>query len=91
MELNHVRQKKPPESTRTSSFGSGLVGGEGLLGVAIAAVAFYYKAGPKGIGPEWAGDAAPFVGLAAFAVLAFVFARICKKCYRKGAEETESW
>ncbi len=64
-------------------FGSGLVGGEGLLGVAIAAVAFYYKSRPKGIGPEWAGDAAPFVGLAAFAVLAFVFARICKSVTAK--------
>jgi hypothetical protein len=60
-------------------FGSGLVGGEGLLGVGIAAVAFYYKSRPKGIGPEWAGDAAPFVGLAAFALLAFIFAKICRK------------
>jgi putative OPT family oligopeptide transporter len=60
-------------------FGSGLVGGEGLLGVAIAAVAFYYKRRPEGIGPEWAGDAAPLIGLAALALLAVVFVRICKR------------
>ncbi len=60
-------------------FGSGLVGGEGLLGVGIAAVAFMQKKAPSGLGPEWAGSAGPFVALAAFAILAFVFARICKK------------
>ena len=56
-------------------FGSGLVGGEGLLGVAIAGVAFYYGRAPKGIGEEWAGILAPLAGLAAFGILAFVFIR----------------
>jgi len=54
-------------------FGSGLVGGEGLLGVAIAGVAFYYGRAPQGIGEEWAGALAPFVGLLAFGLLAFTF------------------
>jgi putative OPT family oligopeptide transporter len=57
-------------------FGSGLVGGEGLLGVGIAAVAFNLGRAPVGIGPEWAGAAAPFVALAAFAALAFLFWRM---------------
>lgn len=56
-------------------FGSGLVGGEGLLGVGIAAIAFLYGAPPSGIGHSWAGSAAPWVALAAFALLAFVFVK----------------
>lgn len=54
-------------------FGSGLVGGEGLMGVGIAAAAFIQGTAPAGIGDAWAGPAAPFVGLAAFALLAFAF------------------
>lgn len=50
-------------------FGSGLVGGEGLLGVAIAAVAFYQGQAPEGLGFEWAGSAAPFAALVAFGLL----------------------
>ncbi len=53
--------------------GSGLVGGEGLLGVAIAGVAFYYGRAPRGIGEEWAGTFAPFLGLAAFGLLTYIF------------------
>lgn len=55
--------------------GSGFVGGEGLLGVAIAGVAFYYGRAPRGIGEEWAGSFAPILGLAAFGLLAFIFVR----------------
>jgi len=55
--------------------GSGFVGGEGLLGVAIAGVAFYYGRAPHGIGDEWAGSFAPILGLAAFGLLAFIFVR----------------
>ncbi len=59
-------------------FGSGLVGGEGLLGVGIAAVAFFQGAPPSGLGHAWAGSAAPWVALAAFALLATVFVKRCK-------------
>ncbi|HVT44921.1 MAG TPA: oligopeptide transporter, OPT family [Thermoanaerobaculia bacterium] len=57
-------------------FGSGLVGGEGLLGVAIAAMAFRLGRPPAGLGFAWAGAAAQFVALAAFGALAFAFWRI---------------
>jgi len=60
-------------------FGSGLVGGEGLLGVGIAAVAFYQGSAPAGIGFEWAGPLAPWVGLAAFGGLLAYFTRSCLK------------
>ncbi len=60
-------------------FGSGMVGGEGLMGVGIAAAAFISGAAPAGIGHEWAGPAAPFVSLAAFVLLGFIFMRSCKK------------
>ena len=53
--------------------GSGLVGGEGLLGVGIAAVAFFRGSAPEGIGTEWAGGFAPFVALAAFILLVLIF------------------
>jgi putative OPT family oligopeptide transporter len=59
-------------------FGSGLVGGEGLMGVGIAAAAFIQGTAPAGIGDAWAGAAAPFVGLAAFILLAVFFIRSCK-------------
>ena len=58
-------------------FGSGLVGGEGLLGVAVAAVAFFTGAAPSGIGYAWAGNAGPLVALALFGLLAAGFARCC--------------
>lgn len=59
--------------------GSGLVGGTGLFGVAIAAVAFFSGSAPRGIGTAWAGAAAPLVGLAVFAALIVWFVRACKK------------
>jgi putative OPT family oligopeptide transporter len=50
-------------------FGSGLVGGEGLLGVAIAGVAVLRSQAPKGVGYGWAGDVGPFLAAATFALL----------------------
>lgn len=59
-------------------FGSGLVGGEGILGVGIAITAAVANRAPEGIGPEWAGAAAPFLGAAALALLAFWFWRLAR-------------
>ena len=59
-------------------FGSGLVGGEGLLGVGIAAVAFLRGSAPSGIGYEWAGQLAPLTALAAFILLTVYFVRRSK-------------
>ncbi|HEU4520447.1 MAG TPA: oligopeptide transporter, OPT family [Thermoanaerobaculia bacterium] len=59
--------------------GSGLVGGEGLVGVAIAGVAFYLGRPPAGVGSAWAGAAAQWVALAAFGALAFWFWRTTTK------------
>jgi putative OPT family oligopeptide transporter len=55
--------------------GSGLVGGEGLVGVAIAGAAFSLGRAPAGVGSAWAGAAAQWVGLAAFGLLALWFWR----------------
>jgi len=57
-------------------FGSGLVGGEGLLGVGVAVAAVVLKKAPAGIGSDWAGAAAQWVGLAAFLILAYYFWRV---------------
>lgn len=83
LRLAMERSARTPEKVaerreRGVLFGSGLVGGEGLLGVGIAAVAFAYGAPPKGIGYDWAGPAATWVALMAFAALAYLFIRSCK-------------
>ena len=61
--------------------GSGFVGGEGLLGVGIAAVAFMQNQKPEGIGTEWIS--APWlvqpVGLIAFGFLLAGFIRLIRR------------
>jgi len=58
--------------------GSGFVGGEGLLGVGIAGVAFVQSRKPDGVGTDWLGDPglAGFAGLLAFGFLLAGFARL---------------
>lgn len=58
--------------------GSGLVGGEGLLGIGIAAVAFIKGAPPSGIGSEWAGSFAMPLSFLAFAALIWLFYSLAK-------------
>ena len=61
-------------------FGSGLVGGEGLLGVAIAISAGYAASRdsvPWSIGEAWAGAAGPWLAFALFLLLAFYFKKVC--------------
>ncbi|HSN72864.1 MAG TPA: oligopeptide transporter, OPT family, partial [Steroidobacteraceae bacterium] len=57
--------------------GSGFVGGEGLLGVGIAAVAFGTGAKPAGFGTDWIGAdwMVPVAGAIAFALFILWFAR----------------
>ncbi|MGB6000329.1 MAG: oligopeptide transporter, OPT family [Thermoanaerobaculia bacterium] len=57
-------------------FGSGLVGGEGLVGVLIAAVAFVRGRPPEGFGYEWAGALAPWLALGVMVLLAWYFWRL---------------
>lgn len=61
--------------------GSGFVGGEGLLGVGIAAVAFMQNRKPDGIGTGWLGQpwVAELAGLAAFAVLVAYFVHLVRR------------
>ncbi|HSF14891.1 MAG TPA: oligopeptide transporter, OPT family [Vicinamibacteria bacterium] len=56
-------------------FGSGLVGGEGLLGVAIAAYAVARTRAPEGFGSGWAGPFEPWFPLLPFAVLVWLLWR----------------
>lgn len=56
--------------------GSGFVGGEGLLGVALAGAAFALGHKPEGLGYAWAGDAGGrLLGATAFALLVGWFVR----------------
>jgi hypothetical protein len=72
-------RRSPTEADRESRiqrgvlFGSGLVGGEGILGVGIAVGAVITSRAPEGIGPEWAGAAAPWLAAGVFALLALWF------------------
>jgi putative OPT family oligopeptide transporter len=61
--------------------GSGFVGGEGLLGVGIAAVAFIYGSKPEGIGTAWMGSelAIALGGAVAFALFVAGFVWLVKR------------
>ena len=67
------------ERERGILLGSGLVGGEGLIGVLIAGVAFTTGSAPKGIGAGWAGSMQPLVAALALGALGFVFATFCRR------------
>ena len=56
-------------------FGSGLVAGEGIVGVAIAGVAYYLERRPEGIGFEWMGSFADIGSLIIFAALVYLLVR----------------
>ena len=60
---------------------SGFVGGEGLLGVGIAAVAFISGSKPAGIGTGWLGPhwLVETAGLVAFGFLIAGFARLVRR------------
>jgi putative OPT family oligopeptide transporter len=57
-------------------FGSGLVGGEGLLGVLIAGVAYFSDQTPEGYGYAWAGPAAPWLAAGVLGLLMLYFWRL---------------
>jgi putative OPT family oligopeptide transporter len=61
--------------------GSGFVGGEGLLGVGIAGIAFVQGAKPAGFGTDWLGSdgVAMLVGTAAFALFMAWFVGLVRK------------
>lgn len=61
--------------------GSGFVGGEGLLGVAIAAMAFVEGRKPDGIGTGWIGSdvMAMILGAISFSLLVVWFVKLLKK------------
>ena len=56
-------------------FGSGLVGGEGLLGVGVAGYAVLMTRAPEGFGSSWAGGFEPFVPLLPFGFLVWLLWR----------------
>lgn len=59
-------------------FGSGLVGGEGLLGVIIAGTVFILGHTPEGYGTAWAGPFGWLVAALVLAGLGYFFMRRCK-------------
>jgi len=57
-------------------FASGLVGGEGLVGVGIAGVAFFMGHAPAGIGYAWAGRMTDLLGFVMEILLVVLIARV---------------
>lgn len=74
-------RNKPEELTRRRErgilFSSGLIGGEGLLGVGVALYAFYFNK-PEGIGLHWPEPFGDIIALAIFAALGFLIYRRTK-------------
>ena len=68
-------EEKDERRERGILFGSGLVGGEGLIGVLIAGIAFYLGQAPELIGTAWAGIFGQVGSLALFALLIYIFYR----------------
>ncbi|MFP4624888.1 MAG: OPT family oligopeptide transporter, partial [Gemmatimonadota bacterium] len=88
LRLLMLRQAKGDEEERRARrdrgilFGSGLVGGEGLIGVVIAGAAGYAVSRgqePWSLGYEWAGAGAPWLALALFVALIWYFRRLVLK------------
>ncbi|HUF10485.1 MAG TPA: oligopeptide transporter, OPT family [Rhodothermales bacterium] len=73
--------KEDAESRREQGilFGSGLVGGEGLFGVLIAAYAAITSLSPEGIGHAWAGDYGQLFAALAFGGLMWYFYGLAKR------------
>jgi putative OPT family oligopeptide transporter len=71
-------QEREDRIQRGVLFGSGLVGGEGILGVGIAVNAWIANRAPRGIGPEWAGPFAPWVALGVLVLLGVLFWRVAR-------------
>jgi hypothetical protein len=76
--VEHRYAGNPEELSRRRErgilFSSGLIGGEGLLGVGVALYAFYFNK-PTGIGLVWPEPWAEIVALAVFAALGFLLFR----------------
>ena len=75
------REQAADRRERGVLLGSGFVGGEGLLGVGIAGVAFVQNKKPDGIGFDWLGPhwLAQVVGLIAFGFLIAGFIRLVRR------------
>ncbi|MBE9548315.1 MAG: oligopeptide transporter, OPT family [Proteobacteria bacterium] len=84
-----TKSKKQLENRRERGvlLGSGFVGGEGLLGVGIAAAAFIQGRKPAGIGTDWAGNEmfAMLAGLVGFALLVSWFFNLIRKAETEDA------
>ena len=78
---DHTGEEKDARTERGILLGSGFVGGEGLLGVALAGVVAVLGKRPAGLGTDWAGSevVAMAAGTIAFALLVGWFARTVRQ------------
>lgn len=81
IESRHAGKEHALHEARESGilYSSGLIAGEGLTAVGVAAFAFFAGRRPAGIGHEWMGGAGHFVSLFLFVVLGFLLLRSTRK------------
>jgi hypothetical protein len=60
-------------------FGSGLVAGQGIMGVAIAGLAFALGRRPDWGGHDWMGATGPYIALALFLALGIYMVRVAQR------------
>lgn len=73
-----TEEEKAERNEHGVLLGSGLIAGEGLVGVMIALFAFIAGHKPAGIHIPWSGPVGDFVSLAAFAALGYFLVRMTK-------------
>ncbi|GAB4327024.1 MAG: oligopeptide transporter, OPT family [Candidatus Zixiibacteriota bacterium] len=74
VDKRYRKQDANPERDRGVLYASGFIGGEGLIGVGLAAWT-YFAAKPEGIGDAWAGPFSSVISLLLFAGLAWILWR----------------
>ncbi len=77
--VEHLRKSHESSHGRGVLLSSGLIAGEGLMGVAIAFYAFYMGGKPKGLGLDWSPVVGQLISLAFFALLGYYLFRIARK------------
>jgi hypothetical protein len=81
LERRHAQNEERLETARKRGvlFGSGLVAGQGIMGVIIAGLAFALGRRPDWGSHDWMGAAAPYIALAMFLAVGYYMMRVAQQ------------